>query len=76
MNRRNTGSYSVLEMIGTGSWICSKSSWLSLVFKLIDLVELVLSLAEFRIKLFEFSLGESRWKACSKRSVCSPRFGF
>ena len=49
---------------------------MSLVFKLIDLVELVLSLAEFCIKLFEFSLGESRWKACSKRSVCSPRFGF
>lgn len=50
----------MFEMIGTGSWIYSKSNWLSLVFELIELTELVLNFVKFCAKLFEFSSVESR----------------
>lgn len=52
------------------------SSWLSLMFKVIELVGLVLSFAEFCVNLFQFGSGKSRWRVGSKRSVSSPRFGF
>ena len=60
----------------TGCLICSKSSWLNLVFQLLEFVKLVLILLEFCAKLVKFSSSESRWRVYSRREVCYPWFGF
>ena len=43
-NMWEVGSYSMLEMVGTSSWIYLEISWLSLLLQLIELIKLVLSL--------------------------------
>ena len=55
----------------TGCLTCSKSSWLNLVFQLVEFVKLVLILVEFCAKLVEFSSSESRRRVCSRRSLLS-----
>lgn len=49
------------------------SSWLNLVFKLIELPELVLSLLEFCDKLIEFGCGDNRWRVSIWRDFCYTR---
>ena len=55
--------------------VWSKSSWLSLVFKLIELVELVLRLVDFLCGV-GFASSWFRWSVCSRTGVCYSRVKF